>query len=119
MSKKKSKITIAKAVHHTLKTDPAQFQALWSGVKTFDIRFNDRHFSVNDTITFLETYFPGEQMRKGDPYILHYTGRRIEARIVRVEYWEGLRSGYAALGLSFDVLAVDERARVGAVIRED
>ncbi len=33
---------------HSLKTDPAAFQAAWDGLKRFEFRRNDRDFRVGD-----------------------------------------------------------------------
>ena len=39
---------------HTLRTDPIPFQAMWDGIKTFELRKNDRGFKVGDTLCLIE-----------------------------------------------------------------
>jgi len=107
MTKKK----IQKAVRHNLKCDPVPFQAIWDGRKVSDIRFDDRNFKVGETVNFEETHFTGAQMRKGEPYILHYTGRHIEAKITHIQGFEngyGLLVGYVILSLEVLVLEVSD-----------
>ena len=66
---------------HELKTDPIVFQDMWIGSKTFDIRFNDRDFSVGDRTIQKETKYSSKEMENGEP--LEYTGREI---IVDINY---------------------------------
>lgn len=40
--------------HHTLKTETAYYQAVESGIKTFELRKNDRGFRVGDMVTLVE-----------------------------------------------------------------
>ncbi len=35
---------------HTLKTDQPYFDAVRAGLKSFEVRFNDRDFQVGDTV---------------------------------------------------------------------
>lgn len=60
---------------HELKTDSAVFQSTWDGMKTFEVRKNDRDFHINDTLQLKETVHSGEEMANGLP--LEYTGREI------------------------------------------
>lgn len=56
---------------HELKSWPDFFEPMFSGLKTFELRFDDRHFCVGD-ILFLREY----DDRKGA-----YTGRSIRKRV--------------------------------------
>ena|SRR5690554_4024310 len=42
---------------HELKIELYDFEAIQQGVKTFEIRFNDRGYTVGDYILFLDKYF--------------------------------------------------------------
>lgn len=66
------------ATTHVLKTWPDPFQAIWSGVKTYEIRKNDRGFCIGDFLTLRE-------WQPEDPLHLKiegYSGREMKARIV-------------------------------------
>ena len=65
---------------HELKSDPASFQCMWDGVKTFDLRFNDRNFQIGEYLILKETLYSGEEMKAGKP--LKYTRREIHAEMV-------------------------------------
>ncbi len=75
---------------HDLKILPQYFQSVSSGEKTFEIRFNDRQFSVGDTL-ILKEYFNND-----------YTGRTIDLRVTYLlsskDFPEGLKDGYVILG---------------------
>lgn len=70
---------------HDLKTWPADFEALWTGAKTADIRATlDRTFEVGD----------GLALREWNPETKLYTGRIIRRRISHITgapwLWPGL-----------------------------
>ena len=80
---------------HELKTDPEVFQAAWDGLKTFEIRFNDRDFKVGDSLYLLETEHTGEEMRAGAPLV--YTGRTQMRVVSHVLTGYGLAPGWCCL----------------------
>lgn len=41
--------------HHRLKTETHYYQLVEAGIKTFELRINDRNFRVGDMITLYET----------------------------------------------------------------
>lgn len=84
---------------HVLKTDPAVFQAVIDGRKTFEIRYNDRDFRVGDALLLRETKYTGAAMREGFP--LEYTGREHRATVSHVLLGPiyGLAEGWAILSL--------------------
>ena len=47
---------------HELKTDSPVFQATKTGLKTYEIRRNDRNFQVGDDLFLRETIYTGEEM---------------------------------------------------------
>lgn len=78
---------------HKLKTWTPYFSDLWSGEKRFELRRDDRKFSVGDLLV-LEEYDMAER---------NYSGRRIHAKvgyILRDCDAFGLMSDHVIMGLS-------------------
>lgn len=76
--------------HHNLKILPEYYKAVKQGLKTFEIRKNDRNFMVGDTIT-LQEYTPSNK---------YYTGNEISFRISYVINKEDyLQPGYVAFSI--------------------
>lgn len=70
---------------HELKTDPGQFDRMWRGVKTFEIRRDDRNFQIGDTLSLWETDVPGDDKPKGKKKSdLRYTGRFVTAAVIGI-----------------------------------
>ena len=64
---------------HELKSWPDFFEPVMSGRKTFELRKNDRHFNVGDTIRLQEFddrtgKFTGRELRKRITYVLDGIG---------------------------------------------
>lgn len=77
---------------HTLKTWPPFWEAVASGVKTVEIRLDDRGFSVGDVLV----------LREWDVLLRDFTGRSCERLVTHVlcgERW-GLREKFVALSLA-------------------
>ena len=60
---------------HKLKTVQPYFDNCWQGKKTFEVRFNDRNFQVDDTVYLMEydaesKAFSGRKLRTTIVYIL-------------------------------------------------
>lgn len=98
---------IKKSIEHVLKTDPAVFQDVLDGKKTFEIRFNDRGYQVGDLVVLKETKFTGQQMKSGEPLV--YTGREIQKRISYVLSGYGLQEDWVILGIQ-DIEAAKAQA---------
>lgn len=77
--------------HHTLKTWPQFFNALWDDRKRFEIRRDDRKFTKGD-ILYLHEFDPGAE---------RYTGRLIVAEVLTAT---SLRPLYDAVGMDIQVL---------------
>lgn len=74
---------------HDLKCYPFYFEAVSSGLKTFECRYNDRNFQVGDELL----------LREYDLEI-GYTGRVLVKKIVYIlSDFVGLKSGYVILGV--------------------
>ncbi len=63
---------------HKLKTWVGPFQAIWDGVKTYDVRKSDRSFQIDDVLDLRE-FQPEDPLKLS---IEGYSGRRILARVV-------------------------------------
>lgn len=74
---------------HKLKIIPDRFEAILEGIKTFEIRFNDRNFQVGDILLLAE-------LAIGHPHIT--TGRMIWAEICYIDDYAQQRN-YVILGL--------------------
>ncbi|MEI6796561.1 MAG: DUF3850 domain-containing protein [Methanomassiliicoccales archaeon] len=75
-------------MEHSLKLDTAFFQAVLEGVKTFELRKNDRGFAVGDDMVLHE-------WKQGT-----YTGRSTPVRITYLlQDYQGLEEGFAILGI--------------------
>lgn len=84
---------------HELKTDPAPFDAVVRGVKTYEIRLNDRGFEVGDTLHLRETASTGDEMANhGRP--LRYTGRHALREVSHVRTGYGLADGWCILSFA-------------------
>lgn len=58
----------SKKTHH-LKTDPAAFDAVKEGLKSCEIRFDDRDFKPGDILILRRTKYTGQEMKSGAPLI--------------------------------------------------
>lgn len=82
-----------------LKTDKNEFDLVYKGLKTFEIRKDDREpgYLVGDVLCLRETDNTGEQMKNGAA--LEYTGRqckRVISHIMKGEVW-GLKPGWIVI----------------------
>jgi hypothetical protein len=77
-------------MNHKLKTIQPFFGDVEQGIKTFEVRKNDRNFQVNDTLT-LQHYIPSQD---------RYTGREIRCRVVYMLSDETYcKDGFVILGI--------------------
>jgi Domain of unknown function (DUF3850) len=78
---------------HELKTVHPHFQDVWTGHKTFEIRWNDRGFQVGDTLV-LKEYVANDG---------YYSGRKIEACVTHIlpseKFLSGIKPGYVVMSI--------------------
>lgn len=76
---------------HELKTEREYFVAIFSGIKKFEVRKNDRDFKMRDEL-LLKEYLPEESQ---------FTGRILHRRIDYVLYGGqfGIEEGYCVMSL--------------------
>lgn len=79
---------------HLLKTWPCYFEAVQSGLKTFEIRKDDRGFEVGDLL-ILEEYIPLEE---SIPDSGRHTGRQVYMQISYLTRFEQ-KPGYVVMGI--------------------
>jgi Domain of unknown function (DUF3850) len=82
---------------HELKTWPVPFNMIWEGLKTFEVRLNDRGFLVYDELV----------LREYDPETSTYSGRVVRATAGCVLFGWGLDPRYVMMSL-LDVKRVVE-----------
>lgn len=76
---------------HDLKTWPEYFEAVASGAKPFEVRKDDRDFSVGDILHLLE-YVPEEARFTG-----RHLQRAVTYRLAGPQF--GIQEGFVVLGL--------------------
>lgn len=84
---------------HILKTDPLPFQAVLDGVKTHEIRKNDRNFQVGDKLILRETTISGADMVKFKTPFAQYTGRAFHCVITHIQTGYGLMPDWCILSI--------------------
>jgi hypothetical protein len=89
---------------HILKTDPAVFQAVVSGEKTWEIRYNDRDYQVGDILHLKETAYTGAEMNAGKPLI--YTGNSLIVDVIYI--FKGPLYGLADKWVIMTVVPIDK-----------
>ena len=86
--------------HHNLKLFTKYFQPIVDCCKRSEVRLNDRHYKIGDTVT----------LHEGQPGLngFEYTGRTISARISYIDDF-GCQNGYVNLSLAdVGLLIVDD-----------
>lgn len=73
---------------HELKLDKEFFYFVLSGIKTFEIRFNDRNYQVGDVLI----------LKEWDKVTKSYTGRVIEKEITYITDYEQ-KDGYVVMSI--------------------
>lgn len=77
--------------YHELKILPKYYRAIEKGLKTFEVRFNDRNFQVGDMLE-LKEWFGSE-----------YSGRYINAEVIYLlDDPQYCKEGYVILGIKVE-----------------
>lgn len=84
---------------HQLKTDPDVFSLIESGLKNFELRFNDRDYKPGDFLQLEQTKFTAKEMKSGKP--LEYTGRYLNVNVLYVLYGPiyGIEEGWVVMSI--------------------
>lgn len=93
MQQEKIGVDIPERTVHHLKTRVVFFEAILTGAKTFEIRYNDRDFQVEDGL-ILQEWDDRNPMEEG-----HFTGREIQRTITYITDFQQ-RPGYIVMGIS-------------------
>ncbi len=86
-------------VVHDLKTWPVAFEAMWAGLKNYELRKNDRDFQVGDTL-WLREWRPNVNLT--GVFGGTYTGRSLTAEVTYktdAGTFSGLEAGHVILGV--------------------
>lgn len=78
--------------HHYLKTETEYYQAVENGIKTFELRKNDRDYQIGDIIHLIEIVGGITSGRQLSPKEITYIFRDFNTI-------DGLKSGYCILQL--------------------
>jgi hypothetical protein len=88
-------MTIATTTTHELKTWPPYFEAIEQGIKTFELRRDDRGFKALDWL----------HLREFDPMTGTCTGREHHVQVLYIlDQHAGLTPGFVILGLDTERL---------------
>lgn len=86
-------------MQHDLKIDSLHFETVLNGDKTFEIRKNDRDYSLGDTLVLRETHRVPGGAGLADP--LEYTGRICQVAVIHILRGPayGLADGWVVMGI--------------------
>lgn len=93
-------------MEHELKTDPAAFDAVFAGQKSFELRFDDRNYQVADELILRRTQYTGQEMRAGAP--LRYVGSPFHVYVIHI-----LRGPIYGLEAGWVIMSISPRDTVG------
>ena len=87
---------------HILKLNERYFDAVANGIKTFEIRKNDRDYKVGDTLVLKEVNDDGKFLTYADHNLgmnLNYEVKVAVTYVLTHDEFEGIKEGYVALGI--------------------
>lgn len=86
---------------HTLKTWPRFYEAVFMGVKTFEVRRNDRGFQRGDKLRLVK-WDPATELyvnKYGEPTPDFYDATQITVRVAYVLNGFGIEPGFVVMGI--------------------
>ena len=83
---------------HTLKIYPEYYDAVRNGIKTFEIRKNDRDYKVGDTLRLRE-YDPIRYTEERDRFTSRATEVMVTYIITHDMFPDGIPEGYCVMGI--------------------
>lgn len=87
---------------HRLKLNERYFDAVANGIKTFEIRKNDRDYKVGDTLVLREVNDDDKFLTYADHNLgmnLNYEVKVAVTYVLTHDEFEGIKEGYVALGI--------------------
>lgn len=87
---------------HILKLNERYFDAVANGIKTFEIRKNDRDYKVGDTLVLLKVNDGDKFLTYADHNLginLNYEIKVAVTYILTHDEFDGISEGYVALGI--------------------
>lgn len=87
---------------HVLKLNDRYYDAVANGIKTFEIRKNDRNYKVGDTLALLKVNDDGEYLTYPDHNLGMNLNYEIEVAVTYIlthDEFDGIGEGYVALGI--------------------
>jgi hypothetical protein len=85
-------------VIHELKTWPEYFQDVLDGIKTFEIRKNDRNYIEQDKLL----------LKEWSPFRESFTGRRVLVTVVYIlDNSDFVKEGFVVMGISLTGIKVN------------
>ena len=87
-------------MRHELKIDPDVFNDVVAGVKSFEIRKDDRGFNVGDILHLMKTKHTGAEMASGAP--LEYSGYVYDVGVKHILKGPayGLKDGWVIMSIT-------------------
>lgn len=87
---------------HNLKLNDRYFDAVANGIKTFEIRKNDRGFRVGDTLVLIRVDDDGIAIRSDTLKM------KVVYIITHDEFPDGINEGYCILGITPSLILVSD-----------
>lgn len=87
---------------HILKLNHKYYDAVANGIKTFEIRENDRDYKVGDTLVLIKANDDGELLTYADHNLgmdLYHEIKVAVTYILTHDEFDGISEGYVALGI--------------------